>query len=75
MKKILLIISALLILCPKTFAGEENIALLTKNGFFERPESQSTFSNPCEEIRKTLNAHLKYANNYNLKKITQTRTG
>lgn len=66
MKKFLLIISALLMLCPKTFAGEENIALLTKNGFFERQEYQSTFSNPCEEIKKTLNTHLKYANSYNL---------
>ncbi len=64
MKKFLILMSAVLILCPKTFAGEENIALLTKKGFFERPQTPSAFSNPYEEVRKTLNLYLKYANNY-----------
>lgn len=65
MKKFLILASALFILCPKTFAGEENIALLTKKGFFERPQVQSSFVAPCEEVKRALNAHLKYANGYN----------
>lgn len=66
MKKALLILTAILILAPKAFAGEENIALLTKKGFFERPNTQSYYQNPCEEVKKALNNHLKYANTYNL---------
>lgn len=66
MKKILLILTILLIICPKSFAVEaDNIALLTKQGFFERPQ-QSTFTNSCIEVKKALYAHLKYANSYNL---------
>lgn len=66
MKKIILILIAILIICPKGFADEtENIALLTKQGFFERPQ-QYTFLNPCTEVKKVLYAHLKYANCYNL---------
>lgn len=68
MKKIVLILT-LLLLCPATFAQEnvqsDNIALLTKQGFFDKPQ-QSNFSCPYEEVRKTIYQHLKYANNYNL---------
>lgn len=55
------------IFCPKAQAQvqTDNIALLTKKGFFEHPASASTFSNPYEEVRKTLCMHLKYANTYN----------
>ena len=71
MKKILLILTALtafLVSCPKSYADAktENIALLTKKGFFETPKQSSTFVNPYEEVRRTLYTHLKYANNYNI---------
>lgn len=66
MKKIILILTIFLIVCPKSYADEAgNIALLTKKGFFERPQ-QSVFLSPCEEVKKTLYSHLKYANSYNL---------
>lgn len=66
MKKLFLILTALLIICPKSFADETgNIALLTKQGFFENRQ-QTSFSNPCTEVRKTLYTHLKYANSYNI---------
>lgn len=65
MKKTLLILMTLIIICPKSFAADDNIALLTKNGFFDHPQ-QSTFSNQCDNVRKTLYSHLKYANSYNL---------
>lgn len=66
MKKILLILTILLIIYPKSVASEaNNIALLTKQGFFERPQ-QYAFINPCMEVKKALCAHLKYANSYNL---------
>lgn len=66
MRKLLLILTALLIICPRGFADETgNIALLTKQGFFENRQ-QTSFSNPCVEVRKTLYAHLKYANSYNI---------
>lgn len=65
MKKIILILTVLLIICSKSYATEaDNIALLTKQGFFERPQ-QSTFLNPCAEVKKALYTHLKYANSYN----------
>ena len=69
-KKIFLILMALTafgIFCPKSYASTEteNIALLTKKGFFDNSQ-QSMFINPCEEVRRTLYLHLKYANNYNL---------
>lgn len=65
MKKILLILTVCLIICPKSYAADEdNIAFLTQKGFFERPQ-QSSYSNPCEEVKKVLNNHLVYANSYN----------
>lgn len=67
MKKIFLILVTCIIFCPQSYAESENIALLTKNGFFEK--AQPSFSNPYEEVRKTLCAHLKYSNNYNLEKL------
>lgn len=67
MKKILLILIAILTICPKSFAADEdNIALLTKKGFFNKPSEESVMLNPCEEIKRTLYTHLKYANTYNL---------
>lgn len=66
MKKLFLILTAFLILCPKSYAADEdNITLLTQKGFFERPQ-QSRFLTPCEEVKRTLYTHLKYANSYNL---------
>ncbi len=66
MKKFLLILTALLIICPKSHAAEEdNMALLTKKGFFKCCHRYS-FLKPCEKIKKTLYLHLKYANSYNL---------
>lgn len=68
MKKILLILTALLIFSSKGYcstADAGTIALLTKKGFFET-SSQAVYTNPYVEIRKALCNHLKYANNYNL---------
>jgi len=65
MKKLFIILAAVVLFCPKSYAGEENIALLTKKGFFEVAPQQCTFANPQEEIRKTLYLHLKAANTYN----------
>ena len=65
MKKTLLILTLLLIICPKSYAGNDNIAMLTKQGFFEKQQS-SSFLSPCEEIRKALFTHVKDANAYNL---------
>lgn len=69
MKKIFLILFALFAIlnsCTASFAESDNIALLEKSGFFDRAPQSSNFSNPYEEIRKTLLAHLKYSNSYNL---------
>lgn len=69
MKKIVLILTAFLLLCPASFAQSDvpsgNIALLTKQGFFDKPQ-QSTLLSPYEEVRKVIYQHLKYANSYNL---------
>lgn len=64
MKKVVLILAAFLIICPKCCAADtENIALLAKNGFFDNTQ-QASFFTPCEEVRRVLYTHLKYANNY-----------
>ncbi len=63
MKKLLLILTILLLFCPESYAQSENIALLTKKGFFEKTSSFSL--NSCEEVRKIVLAHNKYANEYN----------
>lgn len=67
MKKIILtFLFALALICPKTYAQDsENIALLTKKGFFDTDMQAVSFSNPCDEIKKTLFTHVKYANGYN----------
>lgn len=70
MKKIFLILTLLMtssIFCPSYAVVEtDNIALLTKKGFFEQQPQPSVFANPYEEVRRTLCMHLKYANNYNI---------
>lgn len=66
MKKILLVLVTALLFCQSAYAQDsENIALLTKKGFFERHQ-QSVFLSPCEEVKRTLLLHLKYSNSYNL---------
>jgi len=68
MKKLLLILTVLLIICPKGYceqAGDDTIALLTKKGFFDTTV-QTTSANPYIEVRKALCNHLRYANSYNL---------
>lgn len=65
MKKALLLMLAILLFCPKSIAGEENISLLTKKGFFDKPVANSVSLNACDDIRKTIYSHLKYANTYN----------
>lgn len=69
MKKIVLILTAFLLLCTASFAQSnvpsDNIALLTKQGFFDKPQ-QGTLLSPYEEVRKVIYQHLKYANSYNL---------
>ena len=67
MKKTFLILITLLIFSPQSYGETENIALLTKNGFFEK--QQTTFSNPYDEVKKTLCLHLKATNDYNLEKL------
>lgn len=69
MKKILLFLTAILLICPKTYAEDENIALLTKQGFFEHPQVQASFLTPQEEVKRTMLSYLKYANNYNLEEL------
>lgn len=69
MKKLLLIFAVFLLFCPQSYAQDNtvtgNIALLTKNGFFEKSQA-TTFLNPIDEVKKTLCNHLKYSNSYNL---------
>jgi len=68
MKKLFLVLTALLIICPKGYCEQtkdDAIALLTKKGFFETTQ-QITYANPYTEIKKALCNHLKYANGYNL---------
>ena len=68
MKKIILILMTVLIFCPKSYADEtNNIALLTQKGFFEKPKA--SFTNPCDEVRRILLLHQKYANSYSLDKL------
>ena len=74
MKKLIIVLTAMLVLCPKSYAGEENIALLTKKGFFETPQQQPAFSNSQTEVKNTLCAHLKYANTYNLEGLKSLYT-
>lgn len=69
MKKLLLVLTALLLICPKSFAGTDNIALLEKKGFFEHAPEQVSSLAPAEEVRRTLYMHLKYANTYNFDKL------
>lgn len=68
MKKIFLILIALLVVSPQAFAETDNIALLTKKGFFEKP--QPSFANPYDEVKRTLCNHLKATNTYDLKKLS-----
>lgn len=65
MKKFILAFSAFLILCPKSYAASDNIALLEKQGFFDRPAQECSLLSPTEEVRKIMYQHLKYANSYN----------
>lgn len=65
MKKLILILTALLIICPKSYAVSDNIALLEKSGFFDSAKPCNSF-NPLDEVKKTMYMHLKYANSYNL---------
>lgn len=67
MKKIFLFLIAFMLFCPKSFAETDNIALLTKNGFFDQVKIST--ANPYEEIRKILCAHLKYSNAHDYEKL------
>lgn len=64
MKKLIILLTAIIIFCPKSFAQSENIALLDQKGFFTKT---SSCLNPCDEVKRTMLMHLKYANSYNLK--------
>lgn len=70
MKRLLLTLIALLILAPASYCAQaeiDTITLLTQKGFFATSSSsQSISTNPYVELRKSLCAHLKYANSYNL---------
>lgn len=63
MKKLIILLSALLILCPKSFAQSDNIAFLDQKGFFTKP---SSCLSPYDEVKRTMLLHLKYANGYNI---------
>lgn len=85
MKKLILTLTALLILAParsevasgksethlpppasfSEHVKDDNIALLTKKGFFET-DVQAAYANPYIEVKKALCQHLRYANSYNL---------
>jgi hypothetical protein len=65
MKNIFLILTAILLLCPKSYAETENMALLAQKGFFDRPQAGFINISPCEEVKRALFAHVKYANAYN----------
>jgi len=67
MKKIFLILITLLLVSSRSYAESENIALLTKKGFFDK--TQVSFSTPYDEIKKTLCTHLKATNSYDLQKL------
>lgn len=69
MKRLLLTLTALLIFAPASYSAQaeiDTITLLTQKGFFATSPSQSVSANPYVELRKSLCAHLKYANGYNL---------
>ena len=68
MKKAFLILITLLIFSPQSYGETENIALLTKKGFFEKQETTQT--NPYEEIKKTMAVHLKASNAYDINKLS-----
>lgn len=63
MKKLIILLTAFIILCPKSYAQSENIALLDQKGFFAKTNSCLS---PCDEVKRTMLMHLKYANSYNL---------
>lgn len=69
MKRLFLILTALLILAPASYGAQaeiDTITLLTQKGFFATSSTQSPSANPYVDLRKSLCAHLKYANGYNL---------
>jgi len=65
MKKLILILTILIISCSKSYAQTDTIAMLTENGFFNRPKA--SMLNPCDEVKRVLSTHLKYANGYDIK--------
>lgn len=65
MKKIFLLVAAFLLICPKGYSQTDNIALLTEKGFFDKPQTNFISLNPCEDVKRTMYLHVKYANNYN----------
>lgn len=67
MKKLILVLAIMLISCSQSYAQTENIAFLADNGFFNRPKA--SYLSPCEEIKKLLYSHLKYANSYDIKNL------
>lgn len=73
MKKLLILIIGLLITnlqsnAEPTQIKSDNIALLTQKGYFNSTKP-SYYSNPCDEIKKTLTLHTKYSNSYDLEKL------
>jgi hypothetical protein len=67
MKKLILVLTILFISCSKSYAQSENITLLTGIGFFnEQPAPKASAKNPCEEVKRVLQSHLKYANSYDI---------
>ena len=75
MKKFLLILMAILITNVQVLAADssqsaqnDNIAILTKKGFFNTPKQTCSFS-PYDEIRKTFALHSKYSNGYNFENL------
>lgn len=65
MKKLFLTLAIFSIFCSKSYAQSENLALLAENGFFNHPKA--SYLSPCEEVKKLLSYHLKYANSYDVK--------
>ncbi len=69
MKKIFVLILMFALSNITVFAADktqsDNIALLTKKGFFDNSQKNSN-SSPFEEIKKTFQLHYKYSNSHNL---------
>lgn len=71
MKKILLIVAILLLISSNGYAAQnsDSIAALNQHSFFKNIQ-QYSFLTPCEQVKRLMYTHLKYANSYDLKGLS-----